>query len=130
MKLTLDADVRQAQRQLRALPKVAKDPLSRAQRETATAIVAGMKARVSVSARAGREHLRDVIGMRVSPARAEAVVGVPKPYLSLAYWLEFGTVRMSARPFFTPAVESEASAHASRTNQALADALRAIEQET
>lgn len=122
-----------ANRALRALPDLAKAQAQRVQDETAKRVADGARRRAPV--RTGR--LKAAIDWRSDPKRVRSLVGVRQTRGAARageifegeqqdpfYWkyLEYGTVKMAARPMFRPAAEAVRSDHATRLVRALDDA--------
>jgi HK97 gp10 family phage protein len=112
-------------------------------RVTAFAIEADVKAAIQTGAKTGRVYTRrgkgkrrrlithqasapgeapatdtgflvNSISTKLEPEKMRAIVRVGAEY---AVFLEYGTVRMAARPFFTPVVEAQKSAFAKRLKE-------------
>ena len=97
--------------------------------ETSTALLADMKAHVPVSADPGPQgHLRDALTMRIAKNQLSGRVGLVTPTLQRRhpYWvyLEFGTIKMAARPFAVPAIVRAEASYALRIRQAVDVALQ------
>jgi HK97 gp10 family phage protein len=73
-------------------------------------------------------QLRSAIVWRPRPRSLSAIVGIEPDAF---YWkyLEYGTVKMKAKPFWRPAAESMEKDHENRMVQALEQALSAVERE-
>lgn len=98
--------LKEANRALRALPDTVKPNVQQVMDVTASNVA--RRAQASVRRRTGR--LARSIAWQRRPRTVAAVVGVaPEGF----YWkfLEYGTVKMEAVPFFRPAAEAEQSAH-------------------
>ena len=68
---------------------------------------------------------KTVAGIAVIPlgTAGHAVIAERNPYPILPYWLEKGTAKMSARPFFDAAVKLEEGAHLRRVEEAVQRAI-------
>lgn len=115
------ATMKQANAALRKLPPQAKREAQGAMNTTAERVAAGATARAPE--RTGL--LKGSIRWESRPSAVMAVVGVDTRAF---YWkfLEYGTVKMSARPMFRPAAEAERDAHLERLQEALEHAADVI----
>ncbi len=116
--------LKEANAALRRLPEFAR---AKAQREidvTAFQVYNGALARV----RRRTGFLALTLGWASRPGSVSAVVGVEND--TAFYWkfLEYGTVRMSAKPFMRPAAEALESDHDARLLHALMAAADQVEQ--
>jgi len=102
------ADARKA---FARLPEVVRNQINEATSQTAMAVQAGAKARAPV--RTGL--LRRSIKRSMDKRRGAAKVRATAPH---AHLVEFGTVRMSARPFLLPAAEAERHNYIARAREA------------
>ena len=67
-------------------------------------------------------------GIRAEPARGGngfVVLSEREPFPSLPFWLEKGTKRMAARPYFFASALLEESSHRRRIEDALREAIEA-----
>ena len=125
------------ERQLNFLPeKVAKRILRRATRNAAKLFLDEMKARVSAGVDAEPKHastgkprkrLRDSLRIRLKMKALKmagivsADVGPSRNVAYIANFLEFGTVKMAARPFMRPAFEAKKAAALAQFSRELGD---------
>lgn len=108
------ATMRQANTALKRLPQKAKAHVQPVFDHTASRIASG-----AISRAAERTGLlRASIKWESRPRATQAVVGVEQRAF---YWkfLEYGTVKMSARPMFRPAAEAERDRHLANVADAL-----------
>lgn len=116
--------LKEANRALRKLPEFAK---RRAQHEMdVTAFQVAKGAEQRVARRTGQ--LAADIRWESRPRSLSAVVGIA---FRSFYWkfLEYGTVKMGARPFMRPAAEAVADDHGKRLIRALAEAADDVERD-
>lgn len=117
--------LKEANAALKKLPQFAKD---RAQKEMdTTAFQVSRSAQEKAPVRAiGGGTLKRNIRWESRPRSVSAVVGVG---FEAWYWkfLEYGTVKMGARPFLRPAAEAMANDHESRLLRALGEAATDVE---
>jgi HK97 gp10 family phage protein len=108
----------QVQRAMRKMPAQAKSGVQAVFDDTAQRVVT--RAEDRVARRTGLLHAS--IGWRSRPRSLAAVVGIEGP--DAYYWkfIEYGTVKMSARPFMRPAAMAEEQGHRKRVYEALQDA--------
>ena len=116
--------LKEANRALRKLPDFAKAKAQEVMDVSAFQVARGAEARAP--RRTGQ--LAGDIEWEARPRSLSAVVGVAHQSF---YWkfLEYGTVKMGARPFMRPAAEAVASDHESRLVRALTEAAHQVERE-
>lgn len=110
-------------------------------RETVQAIRAAAKARVPVDTGATRDAIAGDVTVKGSLVEGRVYLGTVvhrgkawygrgsgapnKGWENLGLWLEYGTVKMRARPFMIPAAEGQRAAFNDRLNAAMERATRA-----
>lgn len=116
--------LKEANRALKQLPEFARVHVQQMMDVTAHQVAEGARRRAPVRTGA----LARAIGWSSRPRSLSAVAGVDP---SAFYWkfLEYGTVRMGARPMFRPAAVAMEADHQARLEQVLAMALTKIRQE-
>lgn len=119
------ATMKQANRALKMLPDKAKGEAQQAIDTTAFYVARGAIARAPQLT----GLLQRSIAWQRRPRSVSAVVGVDNAEAYYWKFLEYGTVKMSARPMFRPAAEAEREAHLSRLERALERAAAQIERE-
>lgn len=115
------ATITDADRALRRLPTLAKEAAQKVMDVTAFNVARGAQARAPVRTGA----LKRGIQWQSRPRMTRAVVGVVPTAFHWRY-LEYGTVKITARPFIRPAAEAEKSDHQSRMLRALDQAGHAM----
>lgn len=119
--------LKEANAALRNLPEFAKADVQAVMDATAFQVAQGAMARAPMG-QTGR--LRLSIRSQSRPSTVTAVVGIDKGALTYPYYwkfIEYGTVKMSARPMFRPAAMAVEASHAARLEQALAKAATRME---
>lgn len=114
--------LREAQRALKQLPDFAKGEAQQAINTTAFTIARQASRRAPK--RTGT--LQGEIQWQARPRSVTAVVGVT-PKAHYWKWVEYGTVKMNARPFLRPAAESEKTPHEQRLLRAMERAGEQVE---
>lgn len=100
----------EARRAFARIPEAMRDAINDANETTAREIVRGAQGRV----RQRTGLLMRSIDYSIDKRRGQAKVGIVAGPAFYGHFLEFGTVRMAARPFMTPAVEAERGPHEQR----------------
>lgn len=111
--------LKEANAALKRLPDFARDEVQAVMDVTAFQVAQGAIARAPDGA-TGR--LKESIRSRSRPKALDAVVGLEKGLITYPfYWkfLEYGTVKMPARPMFRPAALAVESDHEGRLTRAL-----------
>ena len=116
--------LKEAQRALKQLPEFAKLQAQEAMNVTAFTIARRAEGRAP---RGATGRLKRAITWAARPRSVTAVVGVDATVAFYWKYLEYGTVKMGARPFLRPAAEAEQSAHAQRLFKALEKAANQVE---
>ncbi len=114
--------LKEANRALKRLPDFAKDRVQQVMDVTAFQVSQAAKAKAPRDT--GR--LQQAIGWQSRPRSLSAIAGIDP---SAFYWkyLEYGTVKMAARPFWRPAAIAMQADHAARMEQALEMSLTQME---
>jgi len=94
--------------------------LRRAVRRNANVLRKAIRERAPVDS----GNLRDSIRARYDKDGFGADVGPTRPKGSHAHLLEFGTVKMSARPFITPAAEEQRNKYSNDIKNAIRGAIK------
>jgi hypothetical protein len=119
-RLTIDVDNRSLLAALDRLGALAEKHVQAAAKETADRIAA--EARARVARRTGTTA--HGIGVDIARVGSGYVVFADRPdNPGLPGWLEFGTERMTARPFLFASARLEEAAHDRRIRQAVQDAI-------
>ncbi len=119
--------LREANAALRRLPEFARDEVQKVMDATAYQVEQGAVQRAPVG-ETGRLQLS--IQRQSRPRTVSAVVGINKGSLTYPYYwkfIEYGTVKMPARPMFRPAAMAVENDHQSRLEQALNKAATTME---
>lgn len=122
--------LKEANAALRQLPAFAKEEVQRVMDVTAFH-VAQLAASRAPEGATGR--LKHSIAWQSRPRSVLAVVGIDKGFLTYPfYWkfIEYGTVKMAARPMFRPAAMAVESDHQARLEAALLKAATRMESST
>ena len=121
--------LKEANAALKKLPEFAKVRAQTVQDVTAFRVAAIAKTKVRRSALDKLLHLQDAITWASRPRSVSSVVGVPSGQGSPFYWkfLEYGTVKMGARPMFRPAADAVRNQHQSDLMRVLEDAANQVE---
>lgn len=117
--------LKEANRALRKLPEFARAEVQQTMDTTAFQVANGAKARAP--RRTGA--LANAIGWKSRPRSLSAVVGINVAAAPHWRFVEYGTVKMAAKPFLRPSALSMESNHAGRLGQALSKALTRTERE-
>lgn len=120
--------LKEANAALRQLPDFAKEEVQRVMDVTAFQVAQGAAERAPVGA-TGR--LKESIEHQPRPQSVMSVVGVRQGFMTYPYYwkfLEYGTVKMGARPMFRPAAMAVEADHQARLEQALTKAAGRMEQ--
>ena len=115
--------LREANRALKQLPEFAKSRVQPVMDTTAFQVYNLARARVPV--RTGR--LKAALAWESRPRSLRAVMGTADPQAFYWKFLEYGTVRMAARPFLRPAADAMRRDHEMRLIQALERAANDVE---
>lgn len=119
------ATMKQANAVLRRLPAAAKAAAQQVMDVTAFQVARAAEARAPRDT--GR--LKGSIAWESRPRSTKAVVGVRDPQAYYWKYIEYGTVKMQARPMFRPAAMSVEREHERRLEQALRKAERELERQ-
>lgn len=123
------ATIKDCNRALKRLPEHARGEAQQTVDTTAFHISRGAEQRAPVGVRARRRvRLRGAITWKSRPRSVSAVVLVDAEAFHWKF-LEYGTVKMQARPMFRPAAEAMAADHDQRMAAGLQRALTKMEQE-
>ena len=100
--------------------KASRENLRTAVKKNANALRKAIKDRAPVDT----GNLRDSIAARFEKDGLGADVGPTRPKGSHAHFLEFGTVKMPARPFITPAAEEQRDKYLNDVRAAVRGAIK------
>lgn len=115
----------EANRALRKLPEFAKAEAQQVMDVTAFQVAQRAKAAAPVLT----GTLQRAITWQRRERSLSAVAGIDNPHAFHWKFVEYGTVRMAARPFWRPAAEGMADDHHRRLMQALEKTLTQVERE-
>ncbi len=127
--MTDDESFRRFQRRMQAIPKSVREAVQPALAKGAAEIAAAAASLAPVDDGDLRDSIAVTLPGRVTPGGVAlpenvAAVGAGSNAVPHARWVEFGTTKMAAKPFFWPAFRSLRKRAAGRVKRAMSKAIR------